>query len=135
MKQKSYIYLASPYTHTSELVRQERFNTINKVLAALVHNGYIVFGPITQSHIIAKYLDLEQTSWEYWKDNDTVFLTQAESLMICTMPGWKESVGVTAEIQIAKKLKKPISYICPKTLCITEEPTETPLNIGDTNYV
>jgi len=51
------------------------------------------------------------TNWEFWKAYDTAFLKWADEVYIFMQDGWKDSIGVTAEIKIAKQLGKPIIYI------------------------
>jgi hypothetical protein len=40
------------------------------------------------------------------------------------MEGWKDSVGLQAEIKLAKKFGKPIKYVHTKTLTLTSEPKQ-----------
>lgn len=81
------------------------------IAAHLATKGYIFFCPIIQSHWIAYYGEISNTSWEYWKNFDTEMLIRCDALLVATIPGWEKSIGVQAEIQIAKDLKKPIKYV------------------------
>lgn len=109
------IYLAIPYTGMQEL----SFKTANKVAAKLMKKGYLVYSPISHSHPIATQENLPKT-WEYWEDVDTEFLKWCDYLYVVTLDGWKEGVGVQAEIRIAKACGKQIVYYLPK-----EENNET----------
>lgn len=113
INRNSYIYLASPYSHPDEQIKLQRFEDICKISAYYFSQGYIMFVPIAQSHPIAEIGKLTDTDWEYWKEVDTVFLQQASSLWVVMLEGWKDSIGVQAEIKIAMDLGLPICYINP----------------------
>lgn len=103
------IYLATPYTGTKE-EREARFKEVNRVTAALIKQGFIVFSPISQSHPIALEHTLPHT-WDFWEAFDTAFIEWADELVVLMQDGWKTSTGVQAEIGIARKLGKPIKYV------------------------
>lgn len=117
IKKTDLIYLASPYTHIGSpctekdcSVELDRFDTVNKIAASLFEQGYMVFGPISMSAPIGKYMG--QTGWDFWKKFDTKLLKMCTLLLVCdTMEGWKESVGVQAEIKIAKKNRIPVVHL------------------------
>ena len=103
------IYLASPYSHPDQAVREQRFRDVCKVAADMMQHGEQVFSPIACSHPIAEF-GLPK-DWEFWEVFDRWFIERCEEFAILTLDGWKESKGVTAETQIAKELGKPIRYI------------------------
>lgn len=116
-------YLASPYSHKNKSIRYKRFIDITTIAAKLFNEGHILFCPITQSHNLADTGMLEG-SWEFWERVDLAFLAKSEELYVVTMDGWKESVGVGAEIDFAIKNNIPVKYVDPITLEITEEPLD-----------
>jgi hypothetical protein len=107
---KSIVYLAVPYTHPDKFVIQQRFDKVNKVSARLMSEGINVFSPISHTHPIALAGSLP-TNWEFWKNYDMAFLSCSKKLIVLQLDGWENSVGVQAEIQIAKNLGLPIEYI------------------------
>lgn len=109
-EKKTIVYLATPYTHVRKEVEQLRFEKVTLVSGLLVRNKIVNFSPITQSHEQHLVVDLPG-DWEYWKYFDEQFLYICDELWILCEPGWKESVGVTAEIEIMEHLKKPVKYI------------------------
>lgn len=123
------IYLASPYTHPDPRVRERRFQEACRVSASLLRAGVVVFSPIAHSHPIANYG--LPTSWEFWSQVDREYLARCDLLAILTIPGWRESTGVQAEIEIAKELGLRIIYINPGELELTghDAPTMTELQI------
>ena len=106
------IYLATPYSDSDPAVMLHRFNVVTEVSAKLMMQGKFVFSPITHSHPIAQYMDAEKrVSWEYWERFDTEFMSWCREVYVLMLPGWKESVGVQAEIKLANRLGKHITYI------------------------
>lgn len=103
------IYLASPYTHPQLIVRRERFNAVCRKAAEMMRGGMLVFSPIAHSHPMTEYgLPPE---WDYWERYDRAMLERCTELVVFMLPGWRESKGVCAEIEIARQLGKPVKYI------------------------
>jgi len=50
-------YLASPYWHSAERVRETRFLFATRAVGKLMLDGYVVFGPITHSHPVSQEMD------------------------------------------------------------------------------
>ena len=101
------IYLAIPYSHSFEYMRELRFEIANQEAARLMAEGYIVFSPISHSHPIAVQCNLPK-DYEFWKQFDEAFIDWCDELHIVCAPGWKESRGVAREIKYAKKQGKVI---------------------------
>jgi hypothetical protein len=115
------IYLASPYTDADPAVRQWRFESACRAAAALTCQGKTVFSPIAHSHAICAFgVPLD---WQFWARHDRRYLEVCDEVVVLTLDGWQESVGVRAEIAIAQKLGKPISYLKPVT---AENPSRMP---------
>lgn len=112
----SYMYLASPYSDPDSSVRKKRFIEVSQVAGKLFKKGHCLFVPIAMSHPITKYTPLMPTKWKFWEKFDREFVIGAKELWVVTLEGWKESVGVQAEIGIARKFTIPIKLINPKTL-------------------
>lgn len=105
-----YIYFASPYSHPNSEVRQKRFEVINSCVAELMLTGVVVYSPISHNHPIAVSNQLP-TGWEFWNRLDEVFIHHCSSILVLQLKGWRDSVGVKAELEIAKKFGKPIYYM------------------------
>lgn len=104
------IYLAGPYTHDNKAIEQIRFERLTFVSAVLVRDGIVNFSPITQSHEQHLMTDLP-TDWAFWQHFDEQFLCVCDELWVFCMPGWQESIGVTAEIEGMRSLGKPVKFI------------------------
>lgn len=51
-----------------------------------------------------------------WDQDDYTFISHSDEVWVLMSDGWKESVGVQAEIRFAKKIGKMIRYINSETL-------------------
>jgi nucleoside 2-deoxyribosyltransferase len=105
------IYLASPYSHPDPAVREERYRAACRAAAALLLAGQPVFSPIAHSHWIAEH-GLPY-AWSFWEPLDRWFLERCDEVVVLTLDGWNESVGVQAEIRIAAECGKPVRYVGP----------------------
>ena len=111
---RTLIYLASPYSHPDEVERQLRFRLVCRKAAKLIQEGRLVFSPIAHSHPIAVIGDLDggfSLDFELWREFDQRMLAACDMVWVYCIDGWKESKGIAAEIEIAKRLGKEIHYI------------------------
>lgn len=106
------IYLASPFSHPDPMVRQARFEAACRAAAELTRQGKTVFAPVVHSYAIAKYGLPDD--WKFWQRHDRRFLEACDEVLVLTLPGWEESVGVQAEIAIARELGKPVRLLSPR---------------------
>ena len=104
---KPFVYLASPYKHKNPEVMKQRFEMACYVAGVLMNRDEVVFSPIAHNHSIAQQHELPK-GWDFWKKFDKRFLLCSKALYILMIPGWKESVGVKAEVEIALRMKLPI---------------------------
>lgn len=96
-------YLAVPYTHRDPAVKEARYVAATKAAAWLMENNdWNVLSPITHSHPLHT-LGGMRGDWDRWKKIDTEFIELSENFVLFRLPGWEESVGVTAERAIAKQ--------------------------------
>ena len=110
-------YLASPYSHPSAVVREQRFQAACRAAAALMQQGRVVYSPIAHTHPIAVLCDLPK-GWEYWRQYDEAFLAASSEVVVLMLDGWQESASVRAEIEIAERDGKPVRYMTPEELGI-----------------
>lgn len=107
---KTLVYLATPYSDPDPKVRLRRFETVNKVAARLMRDGVHIFSPISHTHPIAEAGGLP-LDWEFWQGYDRAILAACVRMSVLMQPGWKESVGVQAEIKSAKELGIAVEYL------------------------
>lgn len=105
------IYLAAPYSHPDEDIRIARYNEISSMtVKIMMEDGDHVFSPITYAHPLAVKFGLSG-GWDFWQSFDMEFIRRCDAVAVYMLKGWRESVGVNAEIQFAKEIGKPIWYL------------------------
>ncbi|MFO0916615.1 MAG: DUF1937 family protein [Pirellulales bacterium] len=108
------IYLASPYSHDSPAVRQQRYEDACQAVVQLLHAGHAAFSPIVHSHPLVSYS--LPTDWAFWQRVDQEHLRRCDQIIVVMLDGWEESRGVAAEIDIARELGLPIDYVSPEMI-------------------
>ena len=106
---KPVYYLASPYTHKDKSVQKERAAAVTKAAVDLLKREVFVFAPISYNAPWEQF-DLPG-DWQFWEKFDKAFVDKMDGVIVFQIPGWKESVGVTAEIEYAKSIGKPVYYL------------------------
>lgn len=103
-------YLAIPYSHPDPTVVENRFEIANRVTAKLLHQGLVVFSPISMSHPIAIQEGLPG-DWASWERFDRVLIRMCSCLLVTKIDGWDRSTGVQAEIKIAREYGLPVKFV------------------------
>jgi hypothetical protein len=112
------VYLASPYSHFDPAVQEARFQAVCRCAAEMMRGGDHVFSPIAHTHPIAAHG--LPGDWEFWQSYDRLMLSRCNELAVLCLPGWRESVGVRAEIDIAGRLGLPARFIPEPTQTLAE---------------
>lgn len=107
------IYIASPYSDPDPAVMEQRFDAVARYAGQLMNEGLVVYSPIVHCHPIAVRVGLPRT-WDFWKKFDTEMIRRATELQVLMVPGWRESKGIAAEVEIAKSLGIPVSFVLTK---------------------
>jgi hypothetical protein len=103
------IYLASPYSLPHASVREARFQAVCQAAARLMREGRHVLSPIAHSHPIAAYgLPID---WSYWEASARRHIQHCDELLVLMLDCWEQSVGVRAEIEIAREMGKRVDYM------------------------
>jgi len=121
-KGRDLLYLASPYSakghdpNSPEAghIRQERYETICKVAARMMEQGFHIFCPIAHSHPIEKIGMVDIKNGDWWLEQDYAILQHCREMWVCMLPGWQDSYGINQEILFAQKHGIPVSYIYPE---------------------
>jgi len=94
------------------------------VAGDMMRRGEHVFSPISHTHPIALAGDLPK-GWEFWQAYDRAMLRACGKLAVLMQDGWQESVGVQAEIAIAREMGLPVEFIEHNSvICATENERE-----------
>lgn len=111
------IYLATPYSHPDPAVRAWRFQQAS----ALWHNYFtacstrttsstVIFSPIVYAHPVAVRHKMP-TEHAFWARYCRRMLGLSNDLWVCQLDGWEESHGMNDEIDTAKLLGIPVTYL------------------------
>ena len=100
------IYLAIPYTGNEEYAF--RLSTI--IAAELSLRREVVYSPITHSHPMTQFRDMPG-DWDFWGEMDRQFISRSYRMYVIQADGWKQSIGVQAEIEIADRYHVPVEYL------------------------
>jgi hypothetical protein len=111
-----YYYLASPYSKKNDKgewdyeTMDHRYWQVLHAAGWLLSREFHVFSPIVYTHEVAKRHKLPVTH-EFWQTLNHAFISPAKGLIILALDGWRESRGITDEIEQAGRLSKPISMM------------------------
>jgi hypothetical protein len=105
-------YLASPYSDPDPDVREFRYIGAAEAAGRLIKRGMIVYSPIVHGHPLAVWERLP-TDWAFWRRQQLPFLRASKEVIVLTLSGWDISIGVKAEIRMARRWGIPVRYCNP----------------------
>ncbi len=103
------IYLAAPYSHPNENIKAERMRRFYEIDANLNKAGYFTVSPLHKVET-CKQGGLAD-DWNFWSEYSYKLLAICDAMMVITLDGWEQSVGLQAEIEYCNKNKIPVQYI------------------------
>lgn len=106
------IYIATPYSHADLAVMELRYHAAVQYTGILMNNGHVCFSPIAYGHGLAQAHGL-RTDAEYWEEFNFQILDHAETIHVLKLPGYKESVGIKAEVERARNKRLNIFWKDP----------------------
>ncbi len=98
-------YLACPIAHANSEVIARRHSMVSDALIELMKRDWLVYSPMSQHYAIR---DQFTHSWDFWIKPSLGMLDKCDVLMVLMLDGWRESVGVTAEIKHAVATHKTV---------------------------
>ena len=107
-------YLASPYSHPNPAVREQRFHAACVTTARLLREGRLVYSPVVHGHPLVRFG--LPSDWSFWERHDRPHLESCSEVVVLTLEGWEQSVGLQAELRHARVLGKPVRYVEPDEL-------------------
>jgi hypothetical protein len=114
-------YLACQYSDPDVYIRRFHFRLASLVAAGLFARGVFVFSPISHTHPILLESDELHFGFDTWREYDELFISRCDGIYVLAVWGWQASKGVTYEIEFAKKLGKPVTYVNIEGEEITEK--------------
>jgi len=106
----SFIYLASPYSHPSTHVRHFRMIAAASEAAKLT-DKHTVYSPVLHGHHLEMFGMAEVKGHDFWMNQCLNMLECASEMHVLCLDGWRESNGVSQEIEFAHFCNIPIFYI------------------------
>lgn len=100
------IYVAAPYSHESQEVRDKRAHIIFRYTEFLMASDLVAFSPITYGRVFEEAG--HKSDFNTWKEFNKTILYASTHVHILCLPGWKNSVGVRQENRWAEQLRKPV---------------------------
>lgn len=101
------IYVASPYSDPLDYVRQKRFELVRAYTIERIKQGATAFSPIMYLHTAAIEHSLP-TDAQFWMRFNNSIMRHCHTVEVLALPGWEQSRGVAAEIQLAEHLHIPV---------------------------
>lgn len=105
-------YLALPYSHEEEEVMCYRAAVSDYIFSELSKEGRTVYAPISSCHHIARKHGMP-TDWQFWKDTCRAFVSASYKIIVIMLPGWEDSTGLTAELELAESLCLEVEWLDP----------------------
>jgi hypothetical protein len=106
------IYLASPYSHPSEVVQTRRFICVREFLFSHISQDSAIFSPIVYCHQFSRDFGApgDYLTWKPFNDH---MLHKSDEIWILRLKGWEASLGVAWERQLAAELGLPETFHDP----------------------
>ena len=128
------IYLASPYTPTTDAERRHptttkhsRYLAAVAATAAIMQAGGHVISPIASIHPVAERHALPG-DWSYWQALDYALISACAEVWVLCIDGFDRSTGVREETRYAAAHGKTIRYVDPSDPAqpLRDAPTAAP---------
>lgn len=104
-------YLATPFSHPDGEVERLRWRAVTWTAHWLFQQGQFVYSPITHNIPFSEWG--MRGSFDHWCTFDLSMLSRCDKVLVLTLPGWKESIGVTTEIAHAQEKGIPVEHLEP----------------------
>lgn len=107
----SVLYLATSYSHPDAAKRAARANLASQCSAWFMRRGWCVISPLSMGHAIAVEGAELPSDFAAYQEVCLRMLEASDALVVLLLDGIRESVGVAAEIDHARKLGIPLNQV------------------------
>lgn len=121
MKIETFAYLATPYAYKTAYMRDLRAKAALRITGFLMKNRLYVFSPIVHNHKLKQSGALKDWTHGDMMNYDLPFMAVASVLIVGTLPGWEQSMGIKQERITFNDLKKPELIYDPRFLFTIQE--------------
>ncbi|UTC28926.1 hypothetical protein MARCHEWKA_04140 [Brevundimonas phage vB_BpoS-Marchewka] len=106
----SLVYVAAPYSDPDPLIVAARMSAFDKTVADMLTAGdTFPVSPLMNHAILGKHKI--PGNWEFWQHYSRRLLARCDAIVVIDMPGAATSEGVRGEIDLARSLHLPVSYV------------------------
>lgn len=110
------IYLATVYSSNPDGI-DEAFKQASRLTGRMLKAGYTaVYNPITHTHPIAIYGEINPYNHSIWLPFDEHMMDWADCIVVAKMPNYKISKEIAHKIQFFKNQNKKIYFMDIETL-------------------
>lgn len=106
------IYVASPYSSSSETERFQRYLQVREFCWLQMEQGKTLISPIVYGHQYARDFNAPTDAASWHTFNHELFL-RCDEMYVLRLRGWEDSIGVQLEMRWADRAGKPITYFDP----------------------
>lgn len=104
------IYVASPYSHPLEDVREYRYKAVLNYALRLAEHGILAFSPVVYGHQFAVRNRPDLIGYEHWSYFNEYMMRHSKEIRVLKIEGWQYSRGITHEINYAYHNHIPLNY-------------------------
>ena len=105
------IYLATSYSHPEAAKRAARAQLASQCAGWLMGKGWPVLSPLSMGHIICSECPDLEADFATWREPCLRMLEMSDAVAVLLLDGLRESKGLSAEIDHARKLGIPLNQI------------------------
>ena len=116
------VYLATPYSKYKGGDLEAAFRDAAAIAGELLRRGVSIYSPIAHTHPIAVYGGIDPADHDIWLPFDMAMMRACEALLVAQMDGWENSYGMAYEIDVFRAAGKPIYYLDPETMSVSQQP-------------
>lgn len=117
----SLCYLATPYSKFPTGI-EDAFKAACILTGVLLRKGVKVYSPIAHTHPIAIHGGIDPLDHDIWLPFDQAMMEAAGICVVAMLPTWEQSYGISVEIETFRKAGKPVFYLNPETLELSDAP-------------
>jgi hypothetical protein len=111
-KRKETVYLACPYRDADRAVRAKRFMAATAAAASLARHGFVVYSPVTMSHVMETALVagtvLDSDEWVRFDEGVMALCTE---MIVVQIDGWDRSADIKRNVDYFTRQGKPIKFM------------------------
>lgn len=104
------VFISVPYTKISDKF-DDYIDAIGEIVTTEVRSRNTVICPVLVYKTCANCERSQTITHQQWLDRALADLRICDMMLVLTFPGWEESEGVMAEIEMAENMKIPVEFI------------------------